>query len=414
MMPLIVGIIAALILSAFLTATELAVLSLSQTRVRTLVAKEFPGALALARLRQSPERLLVLLRLAVTLSDVTVAVLATLLAARMGGGWGIFATVTAATLLLLYAGRLLPLRLVAGRQVDYALRVAPALSIIVRLFGPLLVLLERIARIVPLDRDALADSVSESEVRQITALGSREGLVDEHERLLIDRVFRMNETRAWDIMIPRVDMFAWPSTKLLREIAHELGSVQYSRVPVFGESLDDVVGVLYLRDAWQALVAGQRDVELGDLARDPLLVPGSLTLAVLLREFQTRRIHIAIVVDEYGGTEGIVTLEDVLEELVGEIVDETDVPDDPIQRVSRHEVIAAGDTDLREINHYFNAALPQLEHRSLNGYLLEELGRVPGTGETFERDGIEMEIVEATGTQVLRVRMRKGRASSEG
>ena len=409
MLPLIAGIIAALLVSAFLTATELAVLSLSRARVSTLVAKEFRGATSLARLRETPERLLVLLRLAVTLADVTVAALATLLAIRLGGGWSTFGTVTAATLLLLYAGRLLPLRMIAGRQVDYALRVAPALSIVVRLLGPLLLVLERLARIVPLDRDALEDSVSESEVRQITALGHREGLVDEQERMLIDRVFRMGETRAWDIMTPRVDMVAWSSSRLLREVAPELSAVQYSRVPVYGESVDDVVGILYLRDAWQALVAGQRDVAIGDLARDPLLVPGSLTLAVLLREFQTRRIHLAIVVDEYGGTEGIVTLEDVLEELVGEIVDETDDEDEPIQRVSRNEVIAAGDTDLREINHYFNAALPQLEHRSLNGYLLEEMGRVPKVGETFERDGIEMEVLEATGTQVLRVRMKKGR-----
>ncbi|HEX6588199.1 MAG TPA: hemolysin family protein [Longimicrobiales bacterium] len=410
MLPLILGIALALALSAFLTATELSVLSLSDARVRTLVAKEFSGSAALARLRERPERLLVLLRLGVTLADVTLAALATLLAVEMGGGWHTLLTVTIAVLLLLYLGRMVPLRLVAGRQVDYALRVAPGLSLVVRLLGPLLVLLERISRIVPLRRDAVTDSVSESEVRQITALGRREGLVDEQERLLIDRVFRMNETRAWDIMTPRVDVFAWSSSKLLREIAPELSAVRFSRVPVYDGSIDDVVGVLYLRDAWQALVAGQRDVSLRELARDPLLVPGSLTLAVLLREFQSRRIHLAIVVDEYGGTEGIVTLEDVLEELVGEIDDETDLPDEQIVRVSRSEVIATGDIDLREINHYFNAALPQLEHRSLNGYLLEELGRVPAVGEHFERDGIEMSVLEATETQVLRVRLRKGRA----
>ena len=413
MLPLILGIVVALALSAFLTATELSVLSLGDARVRTLVAKEFRGAEALARLRNQPDRVLVLLRLAVTLSDVTVATLATLLAVEMGGGWRTFLTVTIATLALLYVGRMVPLRLVAGRQVDYALRVAPGLALIVRLLGPLLVLLELVSRVVPTKRGAVTDSVSESEVRQITALGHREGLVDEHERLLIDRVFSMNETRAWDIMTPRVDVFAWSSAKLLREIAPELSSVRFSRVPVYEDGIDDVVGVLYLRDAWQALVAGQRDVPLAQLARDPLLVPGSLTLAVLLREFQNRRIHLAIVVDEYGGTEGIVTLEDVLEELVGEIDDETDVPDEQIVRVSRNEVLAAGDTDLREINHYFNAALPQLEHRSLNGYLLEEMGRVPQVGEQFERDGIEMAVMEATETQVLRVRLRKGRAAAE-
>jgi putative hemolysin len=131
--------------------------------------------------------------------------------------------------------------------------------------------------------------------------------------------------------------------------------VRYSRVPVYGESIDDITGVLYLRDAYQALVSGQRDAPLRSLAREPLVVPGSLPLSKLLRDFQARRIHLAVVVDEYGGTDGLVTLEDVLEELVGEIVDETDVPEDAITRISRNEILAWGDADLREINHYFNA-----------------------------------------------------------
>ena len=111
--------------------------------------------------------------------------------------------------------------------------------------------------------------------------------------------------------------------------------------------------------------------------------------------------------DEYGGTDGLVTLEDVLEELVGEIADERDVAEEPILRVSRTEIVAAGDADLREINHFFNISLPQLEHRSLNGYLLEELGRVPDAGEVLERDGITIEVLEATDTQVTRARLRR-------
>jgi CBS domain containing-hemolysin-like protein len=176
---------------------------------------------------------------------------------------------------------------------------------------------------------------------------------------------------------------------------------------VYGENIDDITGILYVRDAYQALVRGQRDVPLGALAREPLLVPGSVPLTLLLRDFQNRRIHLAVVVDEYGGTDGIVTLEDVIEELVGEIVDETDVAEDLIVRVSRTEVLALGDADLREINHIFNTSLPQLEHRSLNGYLLEELGRVPEAGESLEREGVIIEVLEASDTQVLRVRLRR-------
>jgi CBS domain containing-hemolysin-like protein len=187
----------------------------------------------------------------------------------------------------------------------------------------------------------------------------------------------------------------------------ELGAVRYSRVPVYHGTIDNITGVLYLRDAYQALVAGQRDVPLKALTREPLMVPGSVPVTKLLRDFQTRRIHLAIVVDEYGGTDGLVTLEDVLEELVGDIQDETDVAEDSLTRVSRNEILVAGDADLREINHFFNSTFPQLEHRTFNGYLLEELGRVPEPGEKFEREFIQIEVLEATDTQVTRARLRR-------
>jgi CBS domain containing-hemolysin-like protein len=244
----------------------------------------------------------------------------------------------------------------------------------------------------------------------MTALGHTEGAIEEHERELIERAFRLDETKTWDIMTPRVDIFAWRDSLRLQDIASSLGTVQYSRVPVYRESVDDITGVLYVRDAYQALLSGQRDVPLRALAREPLIVPGSVALTKLLRDFQNRRIHLAIVVDEYGGTDGLVTLEDVIEELVGEIEDETDVSEEPIIRISRNEIVAVGDVDLREVNHFFNATLPQLEHRSLNGYLLEELGRVPETGEKLERDGISIEVLDATDTQVTRVRMRRSPA----
>src|SRR5690606_21161584 len=178
-------------------------------------------------------------------------------------------------------------------------------------------------------------------------------------------------------------------------------------VPVYDGTIDDVTGVLYLRDAYQALIAGQKSAPLRSLARQPLVVPGSLPLTRLLRDFQNRRIHLALVVDEYGGIDGLVTLEDVIEELVDEIEDETDVTEVSIVRISRNEIIAEGDTELREINHIFNTALPLLEHRSLNGYVMEELGRVPDPQETLDVQGLRIEVLEASETQVLQARITR-------
>jgi putative hemolysin len=250
-----------------------------------------------------------------------------------------------------------------------------------------------------------APTVTEGEIREMTAIGHKEGSIDERERQIIERAFWLDEKRAWDIMTPRVEIFAWAASRSLRSIASELKTLRFSRIPVYGESIDDIAGVLYTRDAYQALVAGQRDVPIGELAREPLFVPGSIPLTKLLSEFQTRRIHMGIVIDEYGGTDGLVTLEDILEELVGEIVDETDIERQPILRISRHEIEVLGGADLREINHFFNTAFPQLEHRSFNGYLLDELGYVPKPGEEVEREGITIRVLQATETQVQRARL---------
>jgi len=143
------------------------------------------------------------------------------------------------------------------------------------------------------------------------------------------------------------------------------------------------------------------------LSRDPLFLPGSLSLTSLLRQFQGRRIHMGIIADEFGGTDGLVTLEDILEELVGEIEDETDVAEAGLSRLSRTEFMAPASIDLREINYAFNLTLPQLDHRSLNGFILAKLGHVPTAGETFETSGVLIEILEASETQVILTRLTK-------
>jgi putative hemolysin len=396
----------AILLSAFFTAAELAVFFPSESRVRNLSEQNVRGATALAQLRARPERPLVLLRLADTVCDVSAGALVAWIAFLEWQLLGLVLAVGGVAFLVLYFGELVPMGIAASHGQRLALAIAPALLVLTRVSWPFLVLFARLARIRSERRDMVA-SITETEIRQLTALGHTEGEIEEHERELIERAFRLDDTKTWEIMTPRVDVFAWQDSRTLGEIAPELATVRHSRVPVYGESIDDITGVLYLRDAYQALVTDQSELTLGALAREPLVVPGSLPLSRLLRDFQARRIHLAVVVDEYGGTDGLVTLEDVLEELVGEIVDETDVAEDSITRVSRTEILAWGDADLREINHYFNTALPQLEHRSLNGYLLEELGRVPEPGEQIEREGILIEVMEAAETQVTRARLRR-------
>ncbi len=224
---------------------------------------------------------------------------------------------------------------------------------------------------------------------------------------MIERAFALDTTRAWEVMTPRTEIFAWPAKRTLGEIATELRDVPYSRIPVYGDSLDEITGVLHVRDAFEALVAGRHDVTLGTLAREPLFVPHSVSLVQLLAEFRSRRIHMGVVVDEHGGTDGIVTLEDILEELVGEITDELDIPDESIIRIGRDEILVDGGTDLKEINQLFDTDFPVQEHRTVNGLLLDGFGRVPDPGEKLELGGVLIEVLEASETQVQRVRIAR-------
>ena len=430
MVVILSALIAAILVSAFLSAAELSIFMLSEARVRALAEQGPRGAVALAALRARPERTLVLLRLLDATADVSAGVFTVYLGfqyfldpvgATSLGDVLVYTRepdfllplallVAAVSLVAVYIGELLPLGLAANHGVRLSLAIAPAVLLATRVLSPFLLAIARLANIRS-DRRETTTTITETGIRQLNVLGHNEGEIEEHERELIDRAFRLNDTKTWEIMTPRVDVHAWRDSLKLADIASEFGTVLYSRVPVYGENIDDITGVLYVRDAYQALLSGQRDVVLKSLAREPLIVPGSLPLMKLLRDFQNRRIHMAVVVDEYGGTDGVVTLEDVIEELVGEIVDETDETEEGIVRVSRNEIVAVGDSDLREINHIFNTALPQLEHRSLNGFLLEELGHVPAAGERLEREGVMIEVLEATDTQVTRARLRRVGAS---
>ncbi len=395
-----------ILLSGFFSGAEIALFSLGEARVRSLVEEGRRGAQALADLKSNPERLLVTILIGNNIVNIGAASLATALALDVFGNQGVAYATGVMTLLILIFGEITPKGFSSVNNVQVGLAVAPVVHLLSRVLYPIVLPLEALTRWF-LRRSARvgAPSVTEGEIREMTAIGHREGSIDEHERQIIERAFWLDEKRAWDIMTPRVDIFAWPATRTLAEIADELNTVRHSRIPVFRETIDDLVGVLYTRDAYQALVSGQRDIQIGELVREPLFVPGSVPLTRLLGKFQTSRVHIGVVIDEYGGTDGLVTLEDILEELVGEIVDETDVERQSIVRISRHEIEVEGGADLREINYLFNTSFPQLDHRSFNGYLLDELGYVPEPDEEVERDGILIRVIDASETQVHRARL---------
>lgn len=402
-LALLVGLI---ILSGFFSGAEIAFFSITQPKVRALVDERRAGARALASIKAEPEKLLITILIGNNVANIAAASVATYAAIQTFGSVGVGLATGVVTLLVLFFGEIAPKSFAARNATRLALMAAPVVIGLSRVMLPLVWPLERLVQAV-LPGGNPVPRVTERDIRTMTRMGLQAGEIEEHERHIIERAFTLDRRRAWEVMTPRVEIFSWSADLKLSEVARSLGDVRYSRVPLYGASPDDVTGVLHVRDAYLALLSGHRDVPLGELAREPLFVPESISLINLLEQFRTRRIHMGLVVDEHGGIDGLVTLEDILEELVGEIVDETDVPEEPIVRINRNELLIQGTADLREINHFFNTTFPLLEYRSLNGYLLDELGRVPVAGEEIERLGVTIEILQATDTQVTRVRMRR-------
>jgi len=403
--------LALVLLSAFFSASSTAVFSVGGPRIRTLLEEGFQGADALSDLRSRTGSVQGLLLLLSSITSLTAVGLVTGWCALAWGIPGFVQGLAASAAVTLLFGELLPRSLAVRRSVRVALAVAPSILFLERTFGPVLSPFFRMERYLSRATGENGATQEEREVREITSLGQEEGVVEVEEHHLVERAFRLDELTAWDVMTPRVAIFAWKDSLTLEQIVDQLDKVPFSRVPVYGENVDDVTGILHVREAYQGYIAGRGDTPLKSLSREPFFVPGSLSLTRLLKDFQAKRIHMGIVADEFGGTDGLVTLEDVLEELVGEIVDETDLPEEPLIRISRNELIAYGTVDLREINYAFNVSLPQLEHRSLNGFIIEELGYVPEKGEFLEREGVRIDVMDATETQVLRARVRKGAPS---
>lgn len=406
------AVVLLLLTSAVLTAIHDAAFQIASSHVRTLQEEGFSGASSLARARDRKHSVQASVRVVTQAFNLGALSLIALTHVSTWGRGGAIASTLIGAVIVLVVADLIPHLIAARRPVRLALSGASVLLTVERLARPLTAPVERLEEAIGGNHEELTDQ--HRELREIQEIGEEAGVLEEGENRLVERAFRLDETMAWDVMVPRVDIFAWSEDRTLAEVVGELAGVPHSRVPVYRNSVDDVTGILYVREAYAAYAEGARDVRLGELAREPFFVPGSLALTQLLHDFQSRRIHMGIVADEFGGTDGLVTLEDVLEELVGEIRDETDQEEDEIVRISDEVVECDAGVDLRALAEQLDVPLENTEHRSLNGLILDELGHVPEPGHVLELPGVRIDVLEASETQVLRARLtRETRSTGE-
>jgi putative hemolysin len=402
---IVLGIL--LLLSAILSGAEAAYFSLGRTRLKELAEQqgETPGPLT--PLLEQPHELLVTLLVGITVVNIGASALAAAIAEQLFGSHGLAIAIAAMVFLLTIFGEVLPMTLAVEYPVRFASWVSRPVVWLSMALKPIRVGLGAFTaitvRLVGSERRRGQPEISEEELRTLVDVGAREGVVERSEREMIHKVFELEDTLVREVMVPRPDMFCLDVTTEPAQLLPLLREQLHSRVPVYEETVDQIVGVLYTKDLLPYLSGLPADFSLRPHLHPPYFVPGSKRADALLREFQAKKLHLAVVVDEYGGTAGLVTLEDLLEELVGEIRDEYDEDERLIQRVAPRSFRVSGRLPIDELNAATGLAIPNDSFDTVGGWVLDLFGRVPHKGEKKEVDGIRVAVEKVERTRVLEV-----------
>jgi len=340
--------------------------------------------------------------------ELSATVLVTIAArAQFGGGWEVPLLTVALMVFISYAIVGVGPRTI-GRQHPYrvALTAAPAVRILGRVFGPLASFLTLVGNAITPGRGFRDGPFSsEVELRELVDMAEERGVVEHGEREMIQSVFELGDTIAREVMVPRTEVVWIEHTKSITQALALALRSGFSRVPVVGENVDDVVGVAYLKDLARRAQDNEhaRTTRVDEVMRPPTFVPESKPVDELLREMQLHRTHIAIVIDEYGGTAGLVTIEDILEEIVGEITDEYDDERPPVERIDADTARVSARLAVEDLAGLFDVAMPDRDDvETVGGLLAESLGRVPIPGARTETHGLEL-IAESAGGRRNRI-----------
>jgi putative hemolysin len=407
-----------LLCSALLTGAEAAFFSLGRARLKELAREQGKQPSALAPLLHQPHELLVTLLVGITLVNIGASALAASVASKLFGSAGLAIAIAGMVFLLTVFGEVLPMTLAVEHPRRFSVWVSRPVAWLSMLLTPIRVALGAFTaltlRLVGSERRAGEPAISEEELRTLVDVGASEGVVERGEREMIHKVLELEETLVRTVMVPRPDMFCLDVRTPPGELLERLREQLQSRVPVFEESIDQIIGVLYTKDLLAHLRGLPAGFDLRAQLHPPYFVPESKRADALLKEFQAKKIHLAIVVDEYGGTAGLVTLEDLLEELVGEIRDEFDEEERLIQMIGPGSFRVSGKLPIDELNAAAGLSIPKTSFDTVGGWVLDLFGRVPHRGEKKAADDVMVAVEKVQRTRVVEVVVTVGDAARTG
>ncbi|QSX00654.1 hemolysin family protein [Haloterrigena alkaliphila] len=419
----VLGSVAVLLLigfSAFFSSSEIAMFNLPKHRIEGMVEDDVPGAALVKSLKDDPHRLLVTILVGNNIVNIAMSSIATaILSLHFGGLVGVLIATFGITALVLLFGESVPKSYAVENTESWSIRIARPLKATEYFLFPLIVLFDYLTRQV----NRLTGStgaiespyVTRDEIQEMIESGEREGVLEEEEHEMLQRIFRFNNTIVKEVMTPRLDMTAVPKDADIDEAIETCIQSGHARVPVYEGSLDNVLGVVHIRDLVRDLNYGETEAEdlaLEDLIQPTLHVPESKNVDELLTEMRENRMHMAIVIDEFGTTEGLVTVEDMIEEIVGEILKSGE--DEPVEEVDDRTVIVRGEVNIEDVNEALDIDLPEGEEfETIAGFIFNRAGRLVEEGEEITYDGVRITVEAVENTRIMKARLRKLEQSPE-
>ncbi|MDX2452887.1 hemolysin family protein [Desulfosarcina sp.] len=388
-----------LLLSGFFSSAETALFSISQTRARHMAKENIRSHQLIKRMKDDPHKLLTTILIGNNVVNVAASAIATSLTINMSANYAVGLSTGIMTFLILVFGEVIPKSFATRNNILLAKMTIYPIYWMSILFFPIIVFLNFIPRLT--GRMSKTPSATEEELITFVEVVEEQGEIKEEEREMIHNVFDLDDTNASEIMTPRADMFVVDADAPLDFKA--IAESGLTRIPVIEGDIDHVVGILNIKDIFMHQATSETPVKVRAIMRPPYFVPENKKLDRMLHQFKTRKNHMAIIVDEYGGVSGLITLEDALEELVGEIRDETDKEEPHIISKKPKEWVVLGKSEIEEVNEKTGMHIRESrEYDTFSGFILDRIGRIPEEDEAFTIDGHKVVVMEMDGNRIKR------------
>ncbi|MFC3770488.1 hemolysin family protein [Paenibacillus sp. GCM10012303] len=431
----ILVLIVLIVLNAFFAASEIALISLNDNKIRSMADAGHKKAKLLQSLLSEPSRFLATIQIGITLAGFLASAFAAesfagrmaqyLYSAGVPLPQSMLETISVIliTLLLSYftlvLGELVPKRLAMQKSESISMFAVTPLTFLLKISAPFVKLLTHstnlLVRLMGVDPHENKEQVTEEEIRMMVDVGNENGTIQETEKMMINNIFEFDNKAVSDIMTHRSSVTGLPLNLSLKEVAGMVNIEKYSRYPIFEDNIDNIVGILHVKDIMKYIEEGSEETfVIRDIIRTPYFIPTSKRIDELFKELQKNKVHMAVVIDEYGGTAGIVTIEDLLEEIVGNIFDEHDEEEKEFEQMDDSTYVINGSLSLRTLKDVLNVHLPVEDYDTVSGFVVGQLGRIPLEDErpVVEYEGLIFKVEEVDEKRISKVHVLRAAVES--